>query len=139
MQINSDKNPLAALEADEGDYKEKMHKMELEMEEVFKKKVKERTWKLEATELELEQSVVKEKQSLAEAREDLFYRKEERKMRGKVNEGKQGHSDLLSLWGGRASLVSALARLELGNCRWRCCFFIDKNRNVSIIKFINIK
>ena len=100
------------------EHKENMHKMELEMEEVFKKKVKERTWKLEATELELEQSVVKDKQSLAEAREDLFYRKEdfERKMRGKVNKGKQGHSDLLSLWGGKASLVSALARLELGNC-----------------------
>ena len=60
MQINPDKNPLAVLEDEEVEHKEKMQKMELEMEEVFKKKVKERTWKLEATELELEQSVVKD-------------------------------------------------------------------------------
>ena len=79
MQINADKNPIVALEDEEVEHKEKMHKMELEMEEVFKKKVKERTLKLEATELKLEQSVVvvKDKQSLADAREDLYYRKED--------------------------------------------------------------
>ena len=64
--------------------------MELEMEEVFKKKVKERTWKLEATELELEQSVVKDKQSLAEAREDLYYRKEDFEREKDAWESKQG-------------------------------------------------
>ena len=63
--------------------------MEEEMEEIFKKKVKERTWKLEATELELEQSIVLEKQSLAEAREDLYFRKEDFEREKESFENKQ--------------------------------------------------
>ena len=35
MQINPDKNPLAVLEDEEVEHKEKMQKMESEMEEVF--------------------------------------------------------------------------------------------------------
>ena len=89
MQIKSDKNPLAVLEDEKVEHKEKMQKKEMEMEEVFKKKVKERTWKLEATELELEQAVVKDKQSLAEAREDLYYRKEDFEREKDALESKQ--------------------------------------------------
>ena len=41
MQINSYKNPLAVLEDEAGEHKEKMHKMELEMEFLKRKSKKE--------------------------------------------------------------------------------------------------
>ena len=40
MQINADKNPIVALEDEELEHKEKMYKMELEMAEVLKRKLK---------------------------------------------------------------------------------------------------
>ena len=48
----ADKNPLAVFEDEELEHKEKVQRMENDMEEVFKKKVKEKTWKLEATDFE---------------------------------------------------------------------------------------
>ena len=89
----TEKNPIAALKDEEIEHRNKMVKMEEEMEEIFKKKVKERTWKLEATELELEQAIVTEKQSLAEAREDLYFRKEDFDREKEAFESKQSNKD----------------------------------------------
>ena len=88
----ANKNPLANFEDEELNHKEKVLKQEEEMEEVFKSKVKQKTWKMEATETDFELSVVKEKQELAEEREDLFYRREDFEREKSAWESKNGSS-----------------------------------------------
>ena len=57
--------------------KEKINITDEEIEQKCKAIMKEGKWKLDAMEAELEDEIIKEKHQLAEAREDLFCKREE--------------------------------------------------------------